>query len=195
MIRCMWKNACRGMLFLGVLLGSCKNNDFDVGWYLVDDPFTTTGMIDTVTIKVSNLVVSDSVVTSNRGNGFSGVYYDPQIGSIQTQSYIEFARTADIETNRYASFDSVTLVLRPNGEYFGDTVQHAAFKVHRLAKPIEKRDDGKLYSTSTMPLDEQLTDTAIRVKLKNMEQEITDDNKITTKNNNEFEIKLPDSFG
>ena len=178
----MWKIACAGLVFLGVFFGSCKNNDFDVGWHLFDDPFTTTGMIDTVTIKVSNLVVSDSVITSNKGTGFSGEYYDQQTGSVQTRSYIEFTRTTDSESDRYAKFDSITLVLRPNGEYFGDTVKRAAFAVHRIAKPVEKRDNGNLYSSSTVPLDAQLTDTTVRLKVKDVQ-------------NNEFEIRLPNSFG
>jgi hypothetical protein len=180
-----WKIACTGMVFLGVLLGSCKNDDFRVGSYLID-PYTTTGVIDTVTIKVSNLAASDSVVTlgrSGREVGFSGVYYDPQIGMSQAQSYIEFSRTTDSETDRYARFDSVTLVLRHNGNYFGDTVKRAAFKVHRLTKPIERQDDGNLYSNSnTWPLGVQLADTTVRVSVRDTSRNI-------------FEIRLPNSFG
>ena len=184
MIRNMWKIACTGVLFFGVLFGSCKNNNFEGGWDLFE-PKTITGMIDTVTIKVSNLVVADSVVSLGRPGreiGYSGIYYDPQIGTVQTQTYIEFVRTNDSETDRYAQFDSVTLVLRPNGNYYGDTVRRAAFKVHRLAKPIEKREDNFLYSTSSIPLDAQLTDTTHRVKVLDIK-------------NNEFEVKLPHSFG
>jgi len=181
MIRYMWKNACTGMLFLGVLFGSCKNENFDVGNHFFP-PLTVTGMIDTITIKVSNLVASDSVVTSGIGTGFTGTYYDSQIGTVRTQTYIEFARSNDGEGSKSAQFDSVMLVLRPTGDYFGDTVRRAAFRVSRLAKPVEKRDDNNLYSTSTMPLDAQLTDTAIRIKVKNIKE-------------NEFEVRLPNSFG
>jgi len=178
----MWKIACTGMMFLGAIFSSCKTGNFDVGDYLIDGPYTTAGMIDTVTIKVSNLMVSDSVITSNKGTGFTGVYCDSQTGTIRTQSYIEFNRTSDNENNKFVLFDSVTLVLRPNGNYIGDTVKRAAFKVSRLEKPIEKRDDNNLYSTSTMPVGSQLTDTTIRIKVKNIQ-------------NNEFEVRLPNSFG
>ena len=178
----IWKIACAGMIFFGMLFSSCNNGNFDVGDYLIGGPLTDIGMIDTVTIKVSTLVVSDSVGTLNKGIGFTGTYCDPHTGTIRTQSYIEFSRTTDSESDRYARFDSVMLVLRPNGEYFGDTVKRAAFKVYRLEKPIERRDDNNLYSTSTMPVSGQLTDTTIRIKVKDIQ-------------NNEFEVRLPNSFG
>ena len=175
------KIACAGMIFFGMLFSSCKNGNFDVGDHFFP-PLTESGMIDTVTIKVSNLMVSDSVVTSGKGTGFSGTYYDPHIGTVRTHTYIEFNRTSDNESDKHARFDSVTLVLRPNGSYFGDTVKRAAFKVSRLEKPIEKRDDNSLYSTSVMPVSGQLTDTTIRIKVKDIR-------------NNEFEVRLPNSFG
>jgi len=178
----IWKIACTGIIFWGVLFSSCKNGGFDVGDYLIGGPLTEIGKIDTITVKVSNLVVRDSVVTINKGIGFSGTYSDPHTGTIRTQSLIEFSRTTDSESDRYARFDSVMLVLRPNGEYFGDTVKRAAFKVFRLEKPIERRDDNSLYSTSTMPVSGQLTDTTMKIKVKNIQ-------------NNEFEVRLPNSFG
>jgi len=182
MIGNMWKNACRGMLFCGLLFVSCTNNDHHVGWNLID-PRTTTGILDTVTIRVSNLVASDSVVTSGRGNGFSGFYHDPLIGEIQAQTFIEFSRTSDSESNRYARFDSVTLVLRSNGNYFGDTIKYASFKVYRLLKPIEKLDNGNLYSTSKAPPYIELPpDKTLKVKVMDLL-------------NNEFEIRLPNEFG
>ena len=184
MIKYMWKIACTGMLFFGLLFGSCTDNDYNVGGHLIE-PYTTMGMLDTITIKVSNLVESDSVITSGKGNGFSGVYCDPQIGRIEARTYIEFSRTSGNESNRYATFDSVTLVLRPNGNYFGDTVKHASFKVSKLLKPIEKRDDGYLYSTSQMPLGDDLDfykDKTIKVKVKDTL-------------NNVYEIKLDNEFG
>ena len=80
--------------------------------------------------------------------------------------------------------------MRLNGNYFGDTIKYAAFKVFSLEKPIEKRDDGYLYSTSTVPVADQppyadhhaFADTAFKVKVKNIKR-------------NEIEIKLPWTFG
>ncbi|MDR1197410.1 MAG: DUF4270 domain-containing protein [Prevotellaceae bacterium] len=176
----MWRIACAGLLFWGLLFSSCKDEDFKIGGYLADS-HTTVVMVDTVTIRVSSLVAADSVVTSNKAIGFSGIYTDPQIGATQAQIYMEFNRTSNSESDRYATFDSVTFVLRPNGSYYGDTVEHAAFKISKLVNKIEKRDNGYLYSASRVPGSHvQLVDTAFKLKVREQKN---------------FEVRLPDSFG
>ena len=175
-----WRFACKGLLLLGLIFGACNSGDFYFP-HLVDSR-TTEGVIDTVTIRVSNIAEADSVRTSGLGVGFSGMYHDPHIGLVETQTFIEFFRSDNSESDRFARFDSATLVLRPNGNYFGDTLKYAAFKVSRLLYPIEKRDDGYLYSTSTMPVGDQLADKAVKAKVKDWQ-------------NNEIEITLPQSFG
>ena len=101
-------------------------------------------------------------------------------GTVQTQTFIEFSNASTTEENKYARFDSVTLVLRPNGNYYGDTVKFASFRVSKLTNQIKKLENGNLYSTSTIPVGEQLADTAFKVKVSKQK---------------EFEIKLPRSFG
>ena len=209
MIRHKWKIACTGMLFLGLLLASCNSDDFNVGRYLFV-PHISAGMIDTVTIRVTNLVAVDSVVTSGKMIGFTGAYNDPQIGAVQAQTYIEFARTTEGETDRYAKFDSVTLVLRSNGDYYGDTLAYAAFRVFGLVKPIEKWDDGNLYSASTVPVGVEYADTAFKVKVKHLLNKNVSNNSGSggdpfdtdrvekleeLRKQIEIEIKLPGSFG
>ena len=184
MIKYMWKSACTALLFLGLLISSCKNDGIDMGGHLVDSHIRLE-LIDTVSIKVFNMVSVDSVVTSGNlsfanGVGFSGTYHDPQIGTVQTQTYIEFSNTKDVEDNKYARFDSATLVFLPNGNYYGDTVKRASFKISKLVNQIKTQEDGYLYSTSTMPVGEQLIDTALKIKVREKK---------------EFEIRLPQSFG
>ena len=203
MIKDKWKIACTGMLLLGLLFGSCKSDDFSIFNHLVVRHIEA-GLIDTLTIKVTNLVATDSVVTYGKMIGFTGTYNDPQIGTVQTQTYIEFARTTESESDRFAKFDSVTLVLRPNGDYYGDTLAHAAFRVFALVKPIAKLDDGYLYSTSTVPVGEQYADTAFKIRVKDLTKkkkitfESSDEEKAEyeqLKKLQEVEIKLPNSFG
>ena len=179
------KVGCIAIMYLGLFCSSCNSDSFEIGGYLVN-PRMTFGMVDTVTIRVSTLVAADSVVTNGgydtNGTGFSGFYNDPQLGAIGGQTFIEFSRTTVGETERYARFDSVTLVLRPNGNYYGDTTKFAAFKISRIKNPIEKNEDGRLYSTSKVPVEPHFVDTAFKVKVADIK-------------NNEFEIKLPKSFG
>ena len=173
------------MLFLGIALNSCNDDGFR-GFIHFVKPHTEMGMIDTVTIRVSNMISADSVVSISNGgrelDGFSGKYFDPQIGTVEAKTYLEFSRTESSETDRYARFDSVMLVLRPNGNYYGDTTQYAAFKISRLLDKIEKLEDGNLYSTSKGPDENVLTEELFRIKVKDLQ-------------NNVFEVKLPDDFG
>ncbi len=179
MIKYMWKIACTGLLFFGLLFSSCKNENFEIGGYLTD-PRTSVVMIDTLTVVVSNLVSADSVVTSGRSVGFAGSYYDPEIGRVQAESFVEFSRSSESESDKYAIFDSVMLVLRSDANYYGDTVVHSALKISKLAKPIYLQDDGYMYSTSSVPVGDLLVDTTFRLRVKNKQ---------------EAEIKLPKSFG
>jgi hypothetical protein len=180
MMKYIWKIACTGLL-LGVLFSSCKDEEFNIGGYLVN-PHSRVIMTDTATVRVSNMIAADSIVTSNKALGFSGIYTDSQIGTVEAQTFIEFSRPAEIESNRYASFDSIVLVLRPNGNYFGDTIKHPSFRISRLINKVEKRENGNLYSTSSVPSDYEhpLADTTLRIKVHKQES---------------FEITLPRSFG
>jgi len=180
MNRYTWKLVSKGLLLLGLMFGACNDGEFYFP-HLVN-PRTMEGVIDTVTIRVSNMAEADSVITSNLGVGFSGVYHDPYIGFLQAKTFIEFKRTENSESDRFARFDSVTLVLRTNGNYYGDTIKQAAFKVARLLNPIEKHDNDYLYSTDTVLVGVQLADTKIKSRIRNIR-------------NNDIEITLPREFG
>ena len=86
------------LLFIAILFGSCGNDNFENS-PIIPQSHTTSGFIDTITIKVSNLVAFDSVVTSGREIGFSGLYYDQYIGSIKTQTYIRLGRLSAINNS------------------------------------------------------------------------------------------------
>lgn len=178
----MQKNACTSLLLLSLLICSCKNNALSIGDYLFDSPVRTV-VTDTLTVRLFNIAI-DSVITSNRtnkGTAFAGFYDDPEIGTFYAQSYIEFNKTTDNETNIYADFDSVMLVLLPNGNYYGDTLEYASFKISKLEKEIEMGDDGYMYSTSSVPVGEMLVDAVFKMEPGRKSERV--------------EIKLPDDFG
>ena len=188
MIKKIYTIACLVVLLFGFIIVSCKDNDSRLGGELVE---TTTmyGMLDTITIKVSNLVAFDSVATSGTGIGFSGAYNDPYIGEVKAQSFIEFSRATESEADKYAIFDSVCLVLRPNGNYYGDTTRYAtnkpeniSIRVYELNEQIDKGDNDYFYSTNSMQVGNMLADDESQIIVKNV-------------NDNSFEVKLPDTFG
>ena len=179
----MWRIVCLGLLFSSLLFNSCNSDDFNIGRHLVD-PHVRIIMTDTITIRLSNVAI-DSVITSSGSAsawyGFAGSYNDPAIGKLSAQSYIEFSRTTDSESNKSALFDSVMLVLLPNGNYYGDTTKYASLKIFKLVEEMEMGDDGNMYSTSSVPVGEKLTDAAFRMKPSIKTEEV--------------EIRLPDDFG
>jgi hypothetical protein len=73
------------------------------------------------------------------------------------------------------------LVILPNGCFYGDTTEYASFKICTLKDEIEMDDYGDLYSTSSGPDSEDLTEIAFKLK-PNVKKE-------------EIELKLPSHFG
>ncbi len=169
-------------LLISLLVGSCKNDDFSIGSYL-SDPHTRSIYIDTVSVKLYTMLMGDSVVTSNRGVIFSGYYNDPEIGKFSSRAYLEFDRTFDTETDKYAVYDSTTLILAPNGSYYGDTTKLASFKVSLLTEEIEPyrtTNKGYLYSTSSLSTGNDIANTTAKVRVGKKEN---------------VEIRLDDNFG
>ena len=178
----MQKITCTGLLLLSLLF-SCKNENLNIGGYLVDSGVQII-MTDTLTVRLYNIAI-DSVLTSNNRNNtgiaFAGYYDDPEIGTLSAQSYIEFSKTTNNENNKYADFDSVMLVILPNGNYYGDTTKYASFKISKIEKEIEMGDDGYLYSTSSVPVGDMLNEAVFKME--------------PSRKAEETEIRLPDEFG
>jgi hypothetical protein len=162
-------------------MDSCHNDDFGIGGYLME-PRMQVFMVDTPTVKVYNIAM-DSVITSNKGVAFAGRYNDPQIGRFTARTFVEFQKTQDTEADQGAMYDSVTLVLKPTGNYYGDTLKPVSFNIYELTAPIEMGEDGYMYSTSTMPegaTGELLADSVFNINVGAKEP---------------IEIKLPDRLG
>ncbi|MDR2040122.1 MAG: DUF4270 domain-containing protein [Bacteroidales bacterium] len=168
---------------LFTLLCSCTNNDFDIGSTLFT-PSTRTIKTDTFSLKLS-VLAKDSIITSSQNVAYVGRYNDPYIGVSTASSFIEFSKFNPSgqypKPGEYDRFDSVTLVLTPTGNYYGDTIPHPSIKISELISKIEYDDENKaLYSTSSVPVGNMLVDKVY---------------KINVANKKEVEIRLPDAFG
>ncbi|MDR0714817.1 MAG: DUF4270 domain-containing protein [Bacteroidales bacterium] len=170
--------ACAGAFLAFCWLTSCDRNS-SLGNYLVES-HTRTVKVDTFGVEMS-VLAKDSIVTSNKGVIFVGEYDDPETGKSRAEGFVEFTRTSDYENNEYPRFDSVTLVLNPTGNYYGDTLAYPDIRIWRLNNPIEMDDDGMRYSTSTASRGNELS-IQRRFKMKGPSQK-------------EVEIRLPDVFG
>lgn len=118
------------MAVLATLFTSCYKNDIEFGNAL-GETFTTVAQIDTVSVQLSTLVL-DSFAT-NTGSAFAvGRYSDPYLGAITTKAYAQLTIPDNVSLENNALYDSLVLMIRPNGQYYGDTAKAQTFEVHEL---------------------------------------------------------------
>lgn len=118
-----------------LLLSACKG-DNTIG-FPDKDPLTIEVM-DTVNILASTVIL-DSLPTSNMGVIMLGSIDDKDFGKVKASSYMQFSpKTTGISNiPANAKFDSLTLVLKYNGYYLGDTIVAKEIRVHRLTQNIK----------------------------------------------------------
>jgi hypothetical protein len=92
-------------------------------------------LLDTLEIQMRT-VQPDSVATSGTGAAFAGGYADAFFGSINTGSYFRVALPAERNIEDKAVYDSIELVMRPNGFSYGDTLPLQTLQVHQLLQPL-----------------------------------------------------------
>jgi Domain of unknown function (DUF4270) len=103
---------------------------------------------DNYEIELSTYKI-DSFLTSGTSTFVVGYHRDSLFGTITSGSYaqIDLAATNPVKNNN-VSFDSLVLMLAPNGEYYGDTLIPFRIQVHRLLQKVEndESDDNNFYN-------------------------------------------------
>lgn len=92
-------------------------------------------LLDTLGIQMRT-VQPDSVATSGTGVALAGGYTDAFFGKIKAESYFRVALPADRTLDDRAVYDSIELVMRPNGHAYGDTLPAQTLQVHQLLQPL-----------------------------------------------------------
>ena len=168
--------------FLFVLLiTSCRDEVNSAGSKWLTSSFNNV-QTDTCTVELST-ILADSVATSSDTLCQLGHYNNSLWGDIKSSFYAEY----NVASNSFSQgttyrFDSITITLKPTGDYVGDTLstpQH--IYMHRLKKNISFDDEGYLYNHSTVPYDSESFAT---LTFKN-----------EPKRKKELEVRLPDAFG
>ncbi|MGX5819546.1 DUF4270 family protein [Chitinophaga lutea] len=109
-------------------------------------------VIDTVTIDMRT-VQADSLVTSGTGTLLAGGYADPYFGIISAGSYFRVGLPSERSIEDRAVYDSLELIMRPDGSWYGDTLIAQTFRVQQLAQPLTLPEDYyALYSHQQFPL-------------------------------------------
>lgn len=136
------------LCLLAAGLGACVDENSDLGRTLVDSSFYNV-YVDTCTVDIST-VLEDSIVTRGDSICQIGHYQDDTWGSVTAAYYAEFSTASFTPDEDYSyTLDSLVLVMKHSGHYWGDTLTRPSIQVYRLATPIELADGDDLYNHTT----------------------------------------------
>ena len=148
------------MLFFAFTILSC-GTDTDAGEFVVGSDYLALNnkvlLIDTVTVDMSTINF-DSLVTSGQSRILIGNYEDPIFGKVKSNSYFQLASNmyslnndgSDTETTNYV-FDSISMILKYDNYYYGDTTKVQTFDIHRLTQKVKTNIDSKnFYNNSAL---------------------------------------------
>ncbi len=129
---------------------SCSLSPDDVGSDWVEES-TRVALVDTSTVSISTVML-DSVVTSGTYRIITGIQRDRDFGTTEAHSYMTIRRTDNFRFPPDVTalppeyfYDSLTLSLRYDGSYYGDTTKLFKLNVHRLREQIELNEYNNLY--------------------------------------------------
>lgn len=139
---------------------SC-GTDSDAGEFVVGSDYLALSnkvvLIDTVSVEMSTINF-DSLVTSNQSRILVGNYDDPIYGKVKSNSYFQLASSSyalmsggsDTETTNYV-FDSISMILKYDNYYYGDTTKVQTFNIHRLLQKVKPNtEDNNFYNNSAL---------------------------------------------
>ncbi|MET3029249.1 DUF4270 family protein [Flavobacterium sp. UW10123] len=148
------------ILLFVLTLFSC-GTDTDTGEFTVGSDYLALSnkviLIDTVTVNMSTINF-DSLATSSRGRILIGNYDDPIFGKVKSDSYFQLSTDtytlnsigSDTESTNYV-FDSISMILKYDRYFYGDTTKVQTFNIHRLTQKVKPNiEDNNFYNNSTL---------------------------------------------
>ncbi|PIF32837.1 uncharacterized protein DUF4270 [Flavobacterium sp. 9] len=148
------------MFFFALSLISC-GTDTDTGEFVVGSDYLALNnkviLVDTLTVEMSTINL-DSLITSTQSRILIGNYDDPLFGKIKSDSYFQLSTNtyalnnsgSDTEAIKYV-FDSISMILKYDNYYFGDTTKVQTFDIHRLIQKVKPNtEDNNFYNNSKL---------------------------------------------
>lgn len=137
-------------LFAG-LFSSCHKKDIQVGDELAES-HTRIITVDTVGVALSSYIL-DSFITNNNNFALIGNYHDSYVGKTTASTYLQpgLPTISDVATllPKSAFFDSIVLIMKPSGYYYGDTTKPFSISVYELAEQPAYDIEGRGYTFNT----------------------------------------------
>lgn len=131
-----------------VMINACTKADVEYGSELVGDQYSQIVMSDTFTVNVSTVYL-DSFISSATGTGLAGSYKDNAFGQINASSYYQLQPPSF--TDAIVSYDSLELILKRNGIFYGDSTQPLQINVYQLSSLINKTNGAGFYNYDSIP--------------------------------------------
>ncbi len=145
---------CLLVIFLTALFAGCEKTSIQFGQTYIDDSYTNIVLVDSMTVGVST-VFKDSVTTSQTGTILLGTTSDPYFGKITSNSYFSLVPNTNTIPDFLANaqYDSTVLLMKSNGEYYGDTTATPTYSLRQLTQEILLPDQQFFfYNNSTFPV-------------------------------------------
>jgi hypothetical protein len=163
------------------LLNSCSEGDLSIGDKFVDSD-AYTAILNISDLELSTIKV-DSVVTSSSGVALCGYAENNQTRTKAT-SYFRITKTTD-NIDDEEVLDSLCLVLKHSGYYYGDTAELFKMNIHLLNEEIENNKSNTICSDESFEYNPTPIGT-LQYYPKPIKENDEDD---------EEEIRLDDSLG
>ena len=143
------------LLLLSIIISAfaCKKVDVQFGNDFIDNTNTQIIKVDTFSADLSTVYI-DSFGTSSQGTTLVGGFSDSIFGRINTQTYFQVTPPSFVDIYDNVLFDSLTLILKVNKSYYGDTTKPVHINVSRVTDKIQPFDNGfTLYNVDSFNVD------------------------------------------
>ncbi|WP_173003063.1 DUF4270 family protein [Chitinophaga sp. SYP-B3965] len=126
------------MRFIGIIavlfFSACEKSGFSYEDVPKDGDLQQT-LLDTISITMRTVQI-DSVITSGTGVALIGGYNDPFFGNMNTGTYFRVGLPYDKTVPDRAVYDSIEIIMKPTGYYYGDTLLPQRITVHQLTQEL-----------------------------------------------------------
>ncbi|MCW3118713.1 MAG: hypothetical protein JWM28_2795 [Chitinophagaceae bacterium] len=145
------KTALFFILPLICFITSCTRNQVNLG-SVPENDYSRIVYIDTVGVQLST-VLTDSFSTSNPKSYLLGKYTDPYLGVVSGKPFFQLNKPSTLpDIPDQAVYDSLTLILRINHDYYGDTTSQETVYVNELSQSIVLGYNNLLYNNSNVEI-------------------------------------------
>jgi hypothetical protein len=134
----------------------CDKPNIAFGSNFVNNNNTNIVLVDTFSADLSTVQL-DSFVTAASGTMLIGSYKDPYFGDITSRSFVQVGVPTIPPLTFQSTFDSISLIMRINKTFYGDTTITQRYYVNQLDEiislPKQPATQTTFYNTSTFAFD------------------------------------------